>query len=55
LNISESEIMAQLKSIPMQSATTLVALQSSLKCGTECGSCLPELRRIIQAETLEAA
>ena len=55
LNTSESEIMAQLKSIPMQSAHTLVALQGALKCGTECGSCLPELRRIIQAESLAAA
>ena len=55
LNISESEIMAQLKSMSTQSPNTLSVLQTALKCGTECGSCLPELRRIIQTEILEAA
>jgi assimilatory nitrate reductase catalytic subunit len=23
-------------------------LQGALKCGTQCGSCLPELRRLVQ-------
>ena len=55
LNVSEAEIMAQLKTLPMQSPNKLVALQSALKCGTECGSCVPELRRIVQADILEAA
>ena len=55
LNVSEAEIMSQLKSIPIQTSNPLGALQSALKCGTECGSCLPELRRIVQAEILEAA
>jgi assimilatory nitrate reductase catalytic subunit len=26
----------------------LASLQGTLKCGTQCGSCLPELRRMIQ-------
>ena len=55
LNVSEAEIMSQLKAIPIQTSNTLGILQSALKCGTECGSCLPELRRIVQAEILEAA
>jgi len=25
----------------------LAALQGTLKCGTECGSCVPELKRMI--------
>ena len=28
----------------------LASLQDQLKCGTNCGSCLPELRRLIRAE-----
>jgi assimilatory nitrate reductase catalytic subunit len=55
LNIAESEIVTQLKSISDRSVNKLGALQSTLKCGTECGSCLPELRRMVQMETLEAA
>jgi assimilatory nitrate reductase catalytic subunit len=27
---------------------TLDALQSELRCGTACGSCLPELRRMLR-------
>jgi assimilatory nitrate reductase catalytic subunit len=31
----------------------LTSLQSVLKCGTQCGSCVPELRRMIgQAEVV---
>jgi NAD(P)H-nitrite reductase large subunit len=28
---------------------TLAALQKDLKCGTNCGSCVPELRRLAAA------
>jgi assimilatory nitrate reductase catalytic subunit len=27
----------------------LASLQSALKCGTNCGSCLPELKRMVRA------
>jgi len=30
------------------SAQRLASLQGTLKCGTQCGSCVPELRRMIQ-------
>ena len=33
---------------------SLGALQSSLKCGTNCGSCLPELRRKLAAQPIAA-
>lgn len=55
LNVSESEIMTYLKSNFKQNANPLSTLQGALKCGTECGSCLPELRRTIEAETRVAA
>jgi len=39
-NVSEREIDAFLAR-----SNSIAALQASLKCGTNCGSCLPELRR----------
>jgi assimilatory nitrate reductase catalytic subunit len=41
-NVSEQEILAALKR-----GADLTYLQTELKCGTECGSCLPELRRMV--------
>jgi assimilatory nitrate reductase catalytic subunit len=32
----------------------LAALQSNLKCGTECGSCVPELKRLLSARRAAA-
>ena len=29
--------------------TTLALMQKSLQCGTNCGSCLPEVRQLIKA------
>lgn len=42
LDVSEQEIMQAL-----QQGTDLACLQSRLKCGTECGSCVPELKRLV--------
>ena len=28
--------------------TRLAALQGNLKCGTNCGSCIPELKRLVR-------
>ncbi len=44
LNIAESQIVAAV----VQGAD-LAVLQTGLKCGTECGSCVPELKRIVAA------
>ncbi|MEO8332620.1 MAG: molybdopterin-dependent oxidoreductase [Gallionella sp.] len=41
-DVSELEIMAEFKN-----GLDLAAIQSKLKCGTECGSCLPELKRLV--------
>lgn len=43
LDVSESEIQATIA----EGGATLESLQSRLKCGTECGSCVPELRRLV--------
>jgi assimilatory nitrate reductase catalytic subunit len=55
LNISESEILACLSSDAAVSGDRLVTLQNKLRCGTECGSCVPELRRMAAAPLEEAA
>jgi assimilatory nitrate reductase catalytic subunit len=43
-DVSEEEIARELAA-----ARPLGEVQARLKCGTECGSCLPELRRLAQA------
>jgi assimilatory nitrate reductase catalytic subunit len=43
LDVSENEI---IDSVPR--GADLITLQNKLKCGTECGSCVPELKRIIK-------
>ncbi len=57
LNVGESEIASALVSFEVQGeaggegddAACLAALQRRLRCGTECGSCLPELKRMVHA------
>jgi assimilatory nitrate reductase catalytic subunit len=41
-DVSENEIAADLAE-----GLDLAALQARRKCGTSCGSCLPELRRMV--------
>jgi assimilatory nitrate reductase catalytic subunit len=41
LDVSENEIKSAISA-----GADLAALQGKLKCGTECGSCLPELKRL---------
>jgi assimilatory nitrate reductase catalytic subunit len=42
LNISQNEIIETI-----ELGADLITLQNKLKCGTECGSCLPELKRLV--------
>ncbi|MNJ59087.1 BFD-like [2Fe-2S] binding domain protein [compost metagenome] len=44
LNVSASAMLASL-----QQGLDLSALQRELRCGTQCGSCLPEIRRMVSA------
>ncbi len=58
LNVAESEIKDALNKHDWVNAGTptavLAALQGTLKCGTSCGSCVPEVKQIILARTPSA-
>jgi len=51
LNVSETEIRDALRGHAQGDA--LAMLQQKLKCGTSCGSCVPELKKIILAPPLQ--
>ena len=42
LDVAENDIIDTI-----QLGADLLTLQNKLKCGTECGSCVPELRRLV--------
>ncbi len=42
LDVSQNEIVENI-----ELGADLITLQSKLKCGTECGSCVPELKRLV--------
>jgi assimilatory nitrate reductase catalytic subunit len=46
-DVSEARIRNQLLQCSGTEAERLVALQGALRCGTQCGSCLPVLRRLV--------
>jgi len=54
-NVSESEIAACVGANEAPPDALLRLLQAELKCGTNCGSCLPELRRIVGAVSRSGA
>jgi assimilatory nitrate reductase catalytic subunit len=47
-NVTQPEIEAQLKSCTGSDDERFAQLQSALKCGTNCGSCVPQLKKIIR-------
>ncbi|MBB1163079.1 nitrate reductase [Aquariibacter albus] len=49
LDVAEPAIRTALAALPGTPAERLAALQGQLRCGTSCGSCLPEVRRLVQA------
>lgn len=49
LDVAEPDIVAAISA-----GADLAALQATLKCGTECGSCVPELKRLISARQVAA-
>ena len=49
LGVSESAIATALDDISGDEAQRLAQLQARLRCGTQCGSCLPELKRMVRA------
>jgi len=48
-NVCESAIRAQLARCTGSPDERLAALQGSLQCGTNCGSCVPELKNLVRA------
>ena len=48
-DVSEQRIRACLAELGGEPAARIGALQARLKCGTQCGSCLPDLRRLEHA------
>jgi assimilatory nitrate reductase catalytic subunit len=49
-DVSERQIEAALQTATGSEVDRLAAVQNQLRCGTNCGSCLPELKRMIQAQ-----
>jgi assimilatory nitrate reductase catalytic subunit len=48
-NVSEDAIRSALSTCEGDAGQRLVALQGRLACGTNCGSCLPEVQRLVRA------
>jgi assimilatory nitrate reductase catalytic subunit len=48
-NVSESAICEFVASTSPVNGDMLGALQAALKCGTECGSCVSELKRLVSS------
>jgi len=50
LNVTESEILATLAQCQGNAEERLQQLQAVRGCGTQCGSCVPELRRMVRIQ-----
>ncbi|HET7866138.1 MAG TPA: (2Fe-2S)-binding protein, partial [Burkholderiaceae bacterium] len=46
-NVTEPQIQASLQRGSGSAEEQLARLQGELRCGTHCGSCVPELRKLI--------
>jgi assimilatory nitrate reductase catalytic subunit len=55
LNVNEEAITRQLAQSTGDDVQRLHALQTALKCGTQCGSCLPTLKKLVRATACSAA
>ncbi len=49
LNVTDAAIDGYLGATSGNDAERLAGLQSALKCGTNCGSCVPELKRMVRS------
>jgi assimilatory nitrate reductase catalytic subunit len=52
-DVGRARIRLTLNRCPGDVNQRLAALQAELKCGTQCGSCLPELRRLAQEQVAQ--
>ncbi len=53
-NVAEPEIRSTLGACQGNADQQLAQLQDTLKCGTNCGSCIPELKRLVRAQLTAA-
>ena len=53
LGVKDVAIADWLQANPGQEAAQLAGLQNNLKCGTQCGSCVPQLKRIIALQSVD--
>jgi len=53
-NVTDLAIEAELGRCGGTPDERLAALQGALKCGTNCGSCIPELKRMVRATPAKA-
>ena len=51
-NVTEPAITEQLKQCHGSADERLSQLQSALQCGTNCGSCIPQIKRLVRAANL---
>ena len=49
LDVAENEIIEDIAA-----GADLVTLQAKRKCGTQCGSCVPELKRLVREHAVNA-
>ncbi len=54
-DVSEARIRTQLGACAGSPAERLQGLQAALRCGTQCGSCLPALRRLVDSTVFHQA
>ena len=54
LNVGEDAITRHLRQTGGDAGTRLASLQQALRCGTQCGSCVPELKRLVMQLEPEA-
>jgi assimilatory nitrate reductase catalytic subunit len=54
-NVTEPEINSFLQTCTGTDDQKLAALQANLKCGTNCGSCVPQVKRMVRSMALVAA
>ena len=54
-NITEPQIYSVLETCSGSEEENLNAVQAKLKCGTNCGSCLPQLKKIVRVRSVATA
>ena len=53
-DVDEARIRQALAECAGSDAERMAAIQGGLRCGTQCGSCLPELRRLVAGQPVPA-